>query len=254
MSDYTLKKSSSVILEVIGLKVYYGHRRAVDSVSIKVKEGEIIGLLGHNGAGKTTFLKAIAGIVEQAEGTILLDGRHVEMLPVHERVKKGIVYVPEGMQVFPFMTVRENLEVAAYYSRDKIKAIMPEVFKIFPDLEKDSGKLATHLSGGQQRMLVLARALMTKARVLLLDDPFLGLTPKLTSHLVSAIRNIALQGHGILLAGQHVKTIMKLANRINLLVCGKLSLSGSPDEVGNHPILQKTLFGSEFTSLDLKEF
>ncbi len=237
-----------IILGAKNLKVKYNDTIVLDNVSLQVKRGEILGILGHNGAGKTTLLKAIVGILPLSHGSILLSSEHVEMLPVHERVKRGLIYVPEGMQVFPYMSVLENLEVAGCNNRHEIESRIEDVFHLFPDLKRETKKIAAYLSGGQQRMLVLARALMAKAKVLLLDDPFLGLTPKIIHRLARAISDISVRGCAIIIAGQHVKTILKLGNRIHLLVQGRVLLSGNPDEISNHPLLQKTLFGVEFTS------
>ncbi|HEC32335.1 MAG TPA: ABC transporter ATP-binding protein [Deltaproteobacteria bacterium] len=243
--DYT--QNTEIILKVGNLKASYEDFVAIDGVSLKVRKGEIVGLLGHNGAGKTTLLKTIVGIVPHTEGSIVLGNEQVDHLPVHERARKGIIYVPEGMQVFPFMSVEENLEVAAHNNRNTIKQKLNMVFELFPDLKRDIKKMAGHLSGGQQRMLVIARALMTQGKIFLLDDPFLGLTPKVINRLAGAIVDISRCGYGILLAGQHVKTILKLAHAAHLLVNGKLELSGKPDDLSNHPLLHKTLFGTQFS-------
>ncbi len=242
--------SKQSILEVKDLWVSFGKVPIVKGVSFKVETGDALAILGPNGAGKTTILKSIVGVVPHDQGSILLWGESVGDMPSYVRVRKGIVYVPEGMQVFPHMTVRENMELGAYYNRANLNDRVDMVLRIFPELKRYMGKMAWRLSGGQQRMVTIARALMTGGHLLLLDDPFLGLSPRAIDFLSEALVKIHSQGLTLVVCGQHIRNILAIVDKALLVVEGKRVLSGESDMFLDEPIVQKVLFGAVFCSPD----
>ena len=235
-----------LVLDINGLKIFLGGTQVVNGISFKVYKDQIVAIVGPNGAGKTTTLKAIAGVIKSIEGSIRFMGQPLENLPVFERVQKGIVYVPEGMQVFRFMTVLENLEIGGYQNRVHLKTQMEMVLELFPDLKDGLKKMARHLSGGQQRMLTIGRGLMSGARILLLDDPFLGLTPKAIDHLTETMEEVRARGFTLMIAGQHVKRIVAISDVVHLIEEGKITLSDTGKNILQDDHFQKTLFGTIF--------
>jgi len=231
------------LLSVCNLSVYYGDIPALNRVNLTVCAGQIVSIVGPNGSGKTTLMKSICGLLRPVHGIISFEQGQVQTLPVHEIVRLGLVYVPEGMKVFPHMNILENLEVGAYASREKRKDHLAFVFEIFPILAEKQRRLAGTLSGGQKRMLTVARGLMSGARLLLLDDPFLGLAPKNVNRLCDTMKLIRRHGITLLLAGQHVRRILKVATKAYLVEEGKITLSGTGDHLLGHPHLQESLFG-----------
>ncbi len=230
------------LLELENLACSVGTRLVLRGVSLAIRPLQIAALVGPNGAGKTTVLKAVAGLIRPVQGRIIFAGDDLAPLPVWEIVPRGVVYVPEGAEVFPEMTVKENLEVGAYLNRKQLPARLAFVYGIFPELQQRERQLAGRLSGGQQRLVVLARALMAEVRLLLLDDPFLGLSPKYVKIFCDAFRILRRQGVTLFISGQHVRRILNVADLAFLIEEGRITLSGSgPELLANHH-LQRTLF------------
>jgi len=233
------------LLEVRHLTVGYGDTPVLQRVSLALRTDQIAAVVGPNGAGKSTLLKTIAGLNQPKEGEILFDGEPVQGLPVWELVRRGIVYVPEGMSVFPDMNVLENLEIGAYLNRPLIDQRLALVYELFPELRERLSQRASTLSGGQKRMITLGRGLMSGARLLLLDDPFLGLSPIIVRRFCEAFRSIRQSGVTLFVAGQHVRRILNVADLAFLIEDGSITLSGSGDEIYGDAHLQQILFGSE---------
>lgn len=231
------------LMKVCNLNVYYRGIQVLQQVNLTVCAGQIVSIVGPNGSGKTTVMKAIAGILRPIQGVITYQHEPIQTLPAHEVVRRGLVYVSEGMNVFPLMSVLENLEVGAYVARKKKTDLMSFVFEIFPVLAEKRRKMAGTLSGGQKRMLTIARGLMSNPRLLLLDDPFLGLAPKDVNRLCNTLKII--RGHGItlFLAGQHVRRILRVATKAFLIENGKITLVGTGEQLLGHPHFREILFG-----------
>ncbi|MBU0987907.1 MAG: ABC transporter ATP-binding protein [Proteobacteria bacterium] len=231
------------LLNICNLGFFYGDVQALFKVSINICAGQIVSVVGPNGSGKTTLMKAVAGLLRPVEGAISFAQEPIQTLPVHEVVRRGLVYVPEGMKVFPQMSVLENLEVGAYISRARKNSLLSFVFDIFPVLAEKQRQASGTLSGGQKRMLTVARGLMSGARVLLLDDPFLGMAPKDVTRLCNTLKQIRRHGITLFLAGQHVRRILNVATKAYLLEEGRITLSGTGNQLLGHPHLQESLFG-----------
>jgi branched-chain amino acid transport system ATP-binding protein len=231
------------LLKVCNLSVHYGDIQVLKKINLSVCANQIISVVGVNGSGKTTLMKAIAGILRPIKGLIHYQHEEIQTLPVYEVVRRGLVYVPEGMNVFPFMSVLENLDVGAYVAREKKKDRLSFVFEIFPVLAEKRRQMAGTLSGGQKRMLTIARGLMSGPRLILLDDPFLGLAPRDVNRLCNTFRQIRRHGVTLFLAGQHVSRILRAATKSFLLEEGRITLSGSGEQLIGHPHLRETLFG-----------
>jgi len=231
----------SALLSVRGLSAGYGGASALDDVSMSLAAGETVALLGANGAGKSTLLKALLGLVP-AQGELRFDGADIGGLATEARVRRGIGYVPEGRRVFAGMSVRDNLEVAGLPAGlDRVRDV-ERVFTLFPDLARKSGESAWRLSGGQQQMLSLGRALMGRPRLLLLDEPSLGLSPKLADELFAAVRRIADTGTAVLLAEQSAARALAVAPRAVLLRLGRVVGDG-PVATLSDERLRETFFG-----------
>jgi branched-chain amino acid transport system ATP-binding protein len=217
-----------MLLEVENLVARYGRITALNGISLEVAEGEIVTLIGANGAGKTTTLRAISGLVRPAAGSIRFDGRAIERLSPSEIVRVGIGHAPEGRHVFPRMTVRENLELGAYTRRSKpeIASDTERVLEIFPRLRERYAQKAGTMSGGEQQMLAIGRAMMSRPRLLLLDEPSLGLSPKLVQTIFSVIREINARGTTILLIEQNARQALAVATRGYVLEVGTIAHSG----------------------------
>ena len=216
------------LLAIRNLSYFYGDTQALFRVNLTVCQGQIVSVVGPNGSGKTTLMKSVVGLLRPVQGEISYQGEHIHQLSVHQVVRRGLVYVPEGMKTFPLMSVMENLEVGAYISRKQKAARLDFVFNLFPVLADRQLQLAETLSGGQKRMLTLARGIMSGARFLILDDPFLGLAPKDINRLCHTLRQIRSHGYTLFMAGQHVRRILSVATRAYLIEEGK-----------NHPIWQR---------------
>ena len=231
------------LLAIRNLSYFYGDTQALFRVNLTVCDGQIVSVVGPNGSGKTTIMKAVAGLLRPVHGEIRYQNERIQTLLVHEVVRRGLVYVPEGMKTFSLMSVLENLEVGAYTSREQKAERLDFVFTIFPVLAEKRRQLAKTLSGGQKRMLTLARGLMGGAQLLLLDDPFLGLAPKDVNRLCNTLRQIRRYGFTLFMAGQHVRRILSVATRAYLVEEGRITLSGTGDQLRDHPHLQESLYG-----------
>jgi len=231
------------LLKVCNLSVHYGDIQVLKKINLTVCSEQIISIVGVNGSGKTTLMKAVAGILRPIKGVIHYQNEEIQTLPVYDVVRRGLVYVPEGMNVFPFMSVLENLDIGAYVAREKRQDQLSFVFEIFPVLAEKRRQMAGTLSGGQKRMLTIARGLMSDPRLILLDDPFLGLAPKDVNRLCNTFRQIRSYGVTLFLAGQHVRRILRVATKSFLIEEGKITLAGSGEQLMGHPHFRETLFG-----------
>ncbi|MBX6368018.1 MAG: ABC transporter ATP-binding protein [Rhodospirillales bacterium] len=232
------------LLSVERLSVGEGAFLALDEVSLSLGRGEALALLGANGAGKTTLLRALVGLAPVRSGTIRIDGEDVTRLPPERRARLGIGYVPEGRRVFPGMSVRDNLEVAAREGAAARRRLLAEVYELFPDLAAREETAAWQLSGGQQQMLAIGRALMTRPKLLLLDEPSLGLAPKLAAELFARIATIAEGGTAVLLAEQNVARAARVASRAVLLRLGRVIAEGDAAALAASPELHDAFFGA----------
>src|SRR5690554_6390464 len=235
----------SKMLEVRDLNVYFGVIHALKGISLSVNEGEIVTLIGANGAGKTTSLRAISGLIKARSGDILLNGQSIINMSAKDRVKNGIVHVPEGRHVFTEMTVLENLELGAYLRRDKagIAQDIKQVYKHFPILHERRKQAAGTLSGGEQQMLAIGRALMSKPKMLFLDEPSMGVAPLLVQEIFSIIKTINEAGTTILLVEQNANMALQIANRAYVLENGSIRVSGSGQELVKSDAIKKAYLG-----------
>ena len=232
------------MLEVAELEVRYGGVRALRQVGLTVRAGEIVALLGPNGAGKTTTLRAISGLVSPSAGSITFDGRRIDRLPPEEVVRRGIAHVPEGRQVFPELSVEENLLIGAYARRSGIKSQLAALYARFPILKERRAQPGGNLSGGEQQMLVIARALMGAPRLVLLDEPSMGLAPRTVQQVFDLLRSLNAQdGTALLLVEQNARMALGLASCAYLLETGSVALSGSAEEVRTSPALASSYLG-----------
>lgn len=233
------------MLKLVDVTAGYGPITALREVSLEVQAGEIVALLGANGAGKTTLLRAVSGLVRPANGRIELDGRRVDRLPPERLVGLGLAHVPEGRQVFPDLTVAENLRLGAYRRRDRagIRRDLERVLTIFPILRERYRQSAGTLSGGEQQMLAIGRALMAAPRLLLLDEPSLGLAPLLVRRIFEVIAAIHAEGVTVLMAEQNAAMALALADRAYVLQSGFLRLSGPTAELKENPEVRRLYLG-----------
>ena len=234
------------MLSVRDIDVFYGDVQAVWDVSFEVGEREVVTLIGANGAGKTTILKALCGLLRPRRGQILFEGAELVGRPTWELAGRGLVLIPEARQLWPGMTVRENLEMGAYSSaaRKRRAETLETVFAMFPQLEKRSRQKAGTLSGGEQQMCAIGRGLMAKPRLLLLDEPALGLAPLLVREVFSALSRIREQGVTILLVEQNVPHALALANRAYVLETGRVTLAGSCGDLSRDPRVREQFLGA----------
>lgn len=233
------------MLEVKNLQVYYGVIQAIKSVSFKVNEGEIIALIGANGAGKTTILHTITGLISPKEGEIIYDGVDLDRIPAHKIVSMGLAHVPEGRRVFSQLTVYDNLLMGAYTRNDKdeITETLEQIFKRFPRLEERKGQMAGTLSGGEQQMLAIGRALMSKPRIVLMDEPSMGLSPLLVEEVFDIIKSINKSGTTVLLVEQNAKKALSIAHRAYVLETGNVVLEGDAKKLMNNESVKKAYLG-----------
>jgi branched-chain amino acid transport system ATP-binding protein len=232
------------LLELVNLDVFYGRVQALSGVSLEVEEGEVVTLIGSNGAGKTTTLRAISGLVPVDRGEIRLGGQKVSGLPAAKLVAQGIGHAPEGRHVFGRMTVRNNLELGAYLRRDKeIRSDMERVFTLFPRLKEREGQYAATLSGGEQQMLAIGRAMMTRPRVLLLDEPSLGLAPVLVETIFQVISELHASGTTILLIEQNALLALKTASRGYVMETGSIVQADKAEVLLQSEDVQKAYLG-----------
>ena len=232
------------MLEVQDVQVYYGKIHALKGISIQVDKGEIVALLGNNGAGKTTTLKTISALLRPRSGRVLLEGEPIHDLPPHEIVARGVAHAPEGRKIFNRLTVTENLEMGAYLRSDAAIAEDTErVFGLFPRLKERRAQVAGTLSGGEQQMLAIGRALMATPRILLLDEPSMGLAPILVEQIFKTVEDINRQGTTILLVEQNAAMALSIAHRGYVLETGSIALRGSAAELQEHPDVRRAYLG-----------
>ena len=232
------------MLRVDDLHVYYGKIHALKGVTLDVRRGEIVALLGNNGAGKTTTLKSVSGLLAPRRGALILEGRPLEGVPPHDIVARGIAHVPEGRRIFNRLTVRENLMMGAYLRNDAgVAHDLERVFALFPRLEERVGQVAGTLSGGEQQMLAIGRALMASPRLLLLDEPSMGLAPVLVEQIFQTIADINRQGMTMLLVEQNAAMALAIAHRGYVLETGTIALAGTAAELAENPDVRRAYLG-----------
>jgi len=233
------------MLEVTNVSSGYGMVQILWNVSFKIKEKEIVSIIGPNGAGKTTLVKTIAGLLTAKTGTILFNGENVEKLPPYEIVKRGITMVPEGREIFPRMTVEENIRLGAYTIKEKGKVAesRERVYQIFPVLKKKEKTLAQNLSGGEQLMLVIARSLMSNPQLLILDEPSLGLAPIIVEKVLDTLQTINDDGVAVLLVEQNIRDSLNIANRAYVLEEGKIIIEGEGRELLDNDHIREVYLG-----------
>jgi branched-chain amino acid transport system ATP-binding protein len=235
------------MLEVEDVHTYYGQIHALKGVSLTVEKGEIVTLIGANGAGKSTTLKTISGLLRPRQGTVLLNGQNLGKLPAHRIVEEGVVQVPEGRRVFGRLTVQENLEMGAYTRADgaEIQTSLERVFGLFPRLKERRHQVAGTLSGGEQQMLATGRALMGNPQVLLMDEPSMGLAPVLVDSIFATIEELHGSGTTILLVEQNARMALQVADRGYVMQSGEIVLSGSAKQLRANEMVRKAYLGIE---------
>ena len=234
------------MLDLADIHTYYGNIRALRGISFEVKGGEIVTLIGANGAGKTTTLKTVIGLLKPRQGTITLSGQRIDGLPPDRIVRLGIAQSPEGRRIFPRMTVRENLEMGAFIRTDgEVERDIERVFTLFPRLKERIGQVAGTLSGGEQQMLAMGRALMARPKLLLLDEPSMGLSPILVETIFETIQNINVQGTTILLVEQNARMALRVAHRGYVIQAGQIVLHDSARELLRSDLVRKSYLGEK---------
>ena len=235
------------LLEVDRIHTFYGHIHAVKGISLQVNAGEIVTLIGSNGAGKSTTLKTISGLLKPRQGRVLLNGEEISRLAPHKVVARGIGQAPEGRRIFPRMTVLENLEMGAFHRKDRdgVAQDLDRVFTLFPRLKERRSQLGGTLSGGEQQMLAIGRALMARPRVLLLDEPSMGLAPVLVEQIFAIIQDINRQGTTILLVEQNALMALSVAQRGYVLQTGEVILHDTAEKLQQNPLVRKAYLGEE---------
>ena len=235
------------MLEVRDLRVAYGNIEAVKGVSFDVKAGEVVTLIGGNGAGKTTTLRTISGLLPLAGGEVVFEGQSLAGVPAHEIVERGIAHSPEGRRVFPRLSVHENLELGAFSRRDAagIRDDMERVLELFPVLAERRSQAAGTLSGGEQQMLAMGRALMSRPRLLMLDEPSMGLSPIMMKRILTTVSDLKAQGTTILLVEQNAQAALGLADRAHVIETGSIVLSGTGEELLGNERVRKAYLGED---------
>ncbi len=233
------------MLKVENLEVAYGMIKAIKGVSFEVNEGEVIALIGANGAGKTTILHTVTGLLSPQAGSIVFEGVELTKIPAHKIVGMGMAHVPEGRRVFQELTVLENLKLGAFILNDKkrIESNLEYVYKHFPRLKERRGQVAGTLSGGEQQMLAMGRALMSNPKIILMDEPSMGLSPILVSEIFNIIKEVSADGTTVLLVEQNAKKALSIANRAYVLETGKIVLEGDAKELMNDEQVKKAYLG-----------
>ncbi|MEG3846112.1 ABC transporter ATP-binding protein [Microcoleus sp. herbarium19] len=233
------------MLEIKDLHTYYGNIHALKGVSLTVSQGEVVTLIGSNGAGKTTTLRTIQGLLRPRQGTVLFEGKPLESLSTEAIVRLGISQSPEGRLIFPRMTVQENLEMGAYLRNDTlgIKSDMEKALNLFPRLRERISQKGGTLSGGEQQMLAIARALMSRPRLLLLDEPSMGLAPMLVSQIFAIVRDINAQGTTILLVEQNARMALSVAHRGYVIQTGQVVVAGTASDLQSNETVRKAYLG-----------
>ncbi len=233
------------MLHVENIQVYYGVINAIKGVSFEVNEGEVIALIGANGAGKTTILHTITGLVAPSSGKILFEGHDLLKTPAHKIISLGMAHVPEGRRIFQQLTVYENLKLGAYTlrSKEKIEQNLSYIYTHFPRLEERKNQVAGTLSGGEQQMLAMGRALMSNPKILLMDEPSMGLSPLLVSEIFKIIKEVSEEGTTVLLVEQNAKKALSIADRAYVLETGKIVMQGKADALASDPRIQAAYLG-----------
>ena len=233
------------MLEIKDLEVYYGMIQAIKGISFQVNEGEVIALIGANGAGKTTILHTVTGLLSPKCGSVLFEGKDITKVPAHKIVSLGMAHVPEGRRVFAELTVYENLKMGAYTRKDKneMEQTLESVYQRFPRLRERKNQLAGTLSGGEQQMLAMGRALMSHPKIILMDEPSMGLSPILVNQIFDIIEEVSKSGTTVLLVEQNAKKALAIADRAYVLETGKIVLEGDADQLMNDDSIKKAYLG-----------
>lgn len=233
------------MLEIKDIEVYYGVIQAIKGISFEVNEGEVISLIGANGAGKTTTLHAVTGLIAPRAGQIIFEGKDITKVPGHKLVSMGIAHVPEGRRVFSQLSVYENLKLGAYTRKDKneIEETLEHIYMRFPRLKERKNQLAGTLSGGEQQMLAMGRALMSRPRIILMDEPSMGLSPIYVNEIFNIIKEVSQSGTTVLLVEQNAKKALSIADRAYVLETGCISLSGKAADLLNDASVKKAYLG-----------
>lgn len=233
------------MLKITDLEVYYGVIQAIKGISFEVNEGEVIALIGANGAGKTTILHTVTGLIQPKKGKIEFEGTDITKVPAHKIVSMGMAHVPEGRRVFAQLSVYENLKMGAFTRSDKneIEETLKMVYKRFPRLEERKNQLAGTLSGGEQQMLAMGRALMSHPKIILMDEPSMGLSPIFVNEIFDIIKEVSAGGTTVLLVEQNAKKALSIADRAYVLEIGNIKLEGPADELMNNDAIKKVYLG-----------
>lgn len=233
------------MLKVTDLEVYYGVIKAIKGVSFEVNQGEVIALIGANGAGKTTILHTVTGLIQPKHGKIEFEGNDITKTPAHKIVSMGMAHVPEGRRVFAQLSVYENLKMGAYTRKDKneIEETLATVYKRFPRLEERKNQMAGTLSGGEQQMLAMGRALMSHPKIILMDEPSMGLSPIFVNEIFDIIQEVSASGTTVLLVEQNAKKALSIADRAYVLETGNIVLDGDAKELMNNDSIKKAYLG-----------
>ena len=233
------------MLEVRDLQVYYGMIHAIKGISFDVNQGEVIALIGANGAGKTTTLHTITGLLAPKSGSVLFEGKDITKVPAHKIVSMGMAHVPEGRRVFAELSVYENLKMGAYTRKDKkeIEESLANVYKRFPRLEERKNQVAGTLSGGEQQMLAMGRALMSKPKIILMDEPSMGLSPIFVNEIFDIIRAVSESGTTVLLVEQNAKKALSISDRAYVLETGTITMSGKAKDLLEDEAVKKAYLG-----------
>lgn len=245
MSTTPTNGAAAPLLELENVTAFYGDLQALFGISLRVQPGEIVTLIGANGAGKTTILRVISGMKHPAEGAVRLNGEDVSRVPAHQMVARGVSHVPEGRQVFPFLTVKENLSLGAYtpHARSRLKDAMEEQLALFPRLAERLGQLAGTLSGGEQQMVAIARGLMARPRLLLLDEPSLGLAPKVMDEVFEKIQEVRRTGIAMLIVEQNVVSGLGVSDRGYVIQHGAVLLEDASKNLLSNEMVRAAYLG-----------
>ena len=233
------------MLRVNNLQVHYGMIQAIKDVSFEVNQGEVIALIGANGAGKTTILHTVSGLLQPTKGSVIFEGQDITKIPAHKIVSLGMAHVPEGRRVFAQLTVLENLKLGAYTRKDKneMEETLKMIYKRFPRLEERKNQIAGTLSGGEQQMLAMGRALMSHPKIILMDEPSMGLSPIFVEEVFKIIRDISAEGVTVLLVEQNAKKALNIADRAYVLETGNIILQGDAKKLMNDESVKKAYLG-----------
>ena len=233
------------MLEIKDLEVYYGVIQAIKGISFEVNKGEVIALIGANGAGKTTILHTITGLLSPKKGSVIYEGTDITKIPAHKIVSLGMAHVPEGRRVFADLSVYENLKMGAYTRKDKneVEETLEKVYERFPRLKERKNQMAGTLSGGEQQMLAMGRALMSKPKIILMDEPAMGLSPILVNEIFDIIQEVSKSGTTVLLVEQNAKKALSIADRAYVLETGKIVLDGKAEDLLNDDSIKKAYLG-----------